>query len=81
MAPALVAAFWRYGEGILTRMPPSRVCARERSRLGESGSGWPEETVGAAGVVVAGSGVQAIFGTKSGNAKAKWLGTSVTAKQ
>ncbi len=34
--------------------------------------------LGAAGVVVAGSGVQAIFGTKSDNLKPRWMVTSVT---
>lgn len=67
MAPALVAAFG--GKENITnfgRVYHSSAC--ERCRCCESRPAGSEK-LGAAGVVVAGSGVQAIFGTKSDNLK------------
>lgn len=66
MAPALVAAFGGKNitntDACITRL---RVSVADVAKVDPAGS----EKLGAAGVVVAGSGVQAIFGTKSDNLK------------
>ncbi len=67
MAPALVAAFG--GKENITNLDACitrlRVSVADVSKVDQAGL----KKLGAAGVVVAGSGVQAIFGTKSDNLK------------
>ena len=67
MAPALVAAFC--GKENITNLDACitrlRVSVADVSKVDQAGL----KKLGAAGVVVAGSGVQAIFGTKSDNLK------------
>jgi PTS system glucose-specific IIC component len=67
MAPALVAAFG--GKENITNLDACitrlRVSVADVAKVDQAGL----KKLGAAGVVVAGSGVQAIFGTKSDNLK------------
>ena len=67
MAPALIAAFG--GKENITNLDACitrlRVSVADVAKVDQAGL----KTLGAAGVVVAGSGVQAIFGTKSDNLK------------